>query len=226
MLYLADENKADDAMTEIASLVETGHIVLAPDVRGKGETAGSGTRNGAFATWFSADYKIPMMAFQVNKSLVGMRAQDIVRAVDLISSMPGENSSRVVAVGKGAGTVPLLHAAAFDNRITTLIIEEGPVSWKMVVESRYHRNQLDNVVLGALTAYDLPILAATLAPRPLVLANLVNPAGHLLPVSEVADRYTLATDCYKLLGRPENLVIAERQPGVSLAEAFVNVLNR
>ena len=226
VLYLADENKADDAMTEIASLVKTGHMVLAPDVRGKGETAGSGTGNGAFATRFSADYNIPMMAFHVNKSLVGMRAQDIVRAVDLLSSLLGENSSRVVAVGKGAGTVPLLHAAAFDNRITTLIIEEGLVSWKMVVESKYHRNQLDNVVLGALTAYDLPILAATLAPRTLVLANLANPVGHLLSVSEVADRYTLAADCYKLLGRPENLVIAERQQGVSLAEAFANVLNR
>jgi len=226
VLYIAGENKASDAMTEIASLVEAGHMVLAPDVRGQGETARSGTKSGAFATWFSSDYDIPMMAFQVKKSLVGMRTMDIVRAVDLLSSLTGENASRLVAVGKGAGAIPLLHAAAIDNRITTLILEEGLVSWKVMVESKYHRNQLENVVLGALTVYDLPVLAATLAPRTLVLANLADPLGHSLSTDEVADEYTLAAECYNLLNRPENLIIAGRQQGVSLAEAFANVLSR
>jgi cephalosporin-C deacetylase-like acetyl esterase len=226
VLYLADRNKADDAMTEIASLVENGHMVLAPDVRGKGETARSNGKSGSFAEWFSEDYDIPMMAFHVNKTLVGMQTVDIMSAVDLLTSLYKDNSSRLIAVGKGSATIPLLHAAAFDSRITSVILEGGLVSWKAVVESKYHRNQLDNVVPGALAVYDLPLLAATIAPRPMVLANSVNPLGRRLSLSEQTDQHILARDCFSVLGEPQNLIIADRRQGIPLARAYANVLGR
>ncbi|MEA2063262.1 MAG: acetylxylan esterase [Gemmatimonadota bacterium] len=227
ILYVSSGNKADDAETDIRSLVEKGHTVFAPDLRGWGETARESTKPGAFATWFSRDYDIPMMAFQVNRSLVGMRTLDLMRAVDVITSLSsGRGQSPVVAIAKGMATVPLLHAAALDYRIVSVILDQGLVSWKSVVGSKYHRDQLENVVLGALNAYDLPALAAALAPRPLVLDNLSDPLGHPLAISEVADRYTLATECYGLLGKPENFLITSRQKGLSLAEAYANILTR
>jgi len=212
VLYASHNNKAEDAGDDIASLVARGYLVLAPDVRGKGETARSSARGGWFWEWFSRDWGIALMAFHVKKTLVGMRALDLVRAVDVLHAVGKNNSPQVVAIAKGSAGVPLLHAAAFDNRIAKVIIEDGLVSWKAVVQAKYHRRQLDNVVIGALAEYDLPVLAATLSPRTLILSNMVDPMGHRLPVEKIAQQYKQALHCYRILKRPANLLIAERQP--------------
>ncbi|HUU29496.1 MAG TPA: acetylxylan esterase [archaeon] len=224
VLYASDGSKASDAGGDIASLVAKGHVVLAPDMRGKGETARSIQARSDFAEWFSDDWQIAFMAFQVDKDLVGMQAADLVRAVDVIAALNGDRITQVVAVGKRSAGVPLLHAAALDNRISKVIIEEGLVSWRSVVEAKYHRLQLDNLVVGALRVYDLPALASTLAPRTLVLTNMADPMGHRLPPEEVAREYKLALDCYKALDRRGNILIGERQQGLDLAEAYAKAL--
>ena len=226
VLYASHNSKAEDAAGDIAALVAAGHTVLAPDVRGKGETARPSRRSGLFQKWFSADWDVPMMAFHVKKSLVGMRTLDLVRGVDVLNVLHGGSSLPVIAVGKGSAAVPLLHAAAFDNRISRVIIEGGLVSWKAVVEAKYHRDQLDNVVMGALAEYDLPSLASALAPRMLVLANVADPMGHILSPEQVAAEYGQTKHCYRTLGRLENLLLAERQAGLEITRAYTSALRR
>jgi len=224
VLYAADRDKSADLNGDIAALVARGHTVLAPDVRGKGETRREKQPREDFYKWFSEDWQIPIMAFQVGRDLVGMRALDLIRAVDVLLGLNGNRPKEIVAVGKGSAGVPLVHAAALDNRISRVIIERGLVSWKAVVEAKFHRRQLDNVVLGALAAYDLPALAACLAPRPLLLFNAADPMGHSLSVDRVTEDYKQAVYCYKLMNLPENLIIAESHKDISLVEAFPNVL--
>ncbi len=226
VLYAAHNSKTDDAGGDIAVLVAAGHTVLAPDVRGKGETARPSRRSSLFQEWFSPDWDIPMMAFHVKKSLVGMQALDLVRGVDVLKAVHGNRNSQVIAVGKGSAGVPLLHAAAFDNRISRVILEGGLVSWRAVVEAKYHRHQLDNVVLGALAEYDLPALAAALAPRTLVLANVADPMGHTLAPEQVAAEYDQTNHCYKTLGHLENFLIAERQAGLEITRAYAAAFRR
>jgi hypothetical protein len=225
VLYAAHNSKADDAGGDIAALVAAGHTVLAPDMRGKGETARPSRRSGLFQSWFSSDWDMPMMAFHVKKSLVGMRALDLVRSVDVLNAVGGSNLP-IIAVGKGSAAVPLLHAAAFDSRISRVILEGGLVSWKAVVEAKYHRGQLDNVVLGALADYDLPALAGTLAPRMLVLGNVADPMGHTLAPEKVSAEYGQTGHCYKTLDRRENFLIAERQAGLEITQAYVAAFRR
>jgi len=226
VLYAAHNSKSDDAGGDIAELVAAGHTVLAPDVRGKGETARPSRRSGLFQKWFSPDWDIPIMAFHVKKSLVGMRALDLVRAVDVLNAAGGGRNLPAIAVGKGSAVVPLLHAAAFDNRISHVILEGGLVSWRAVVEAKYHRSQLDNVVLGALAHYDLPALAASLAPRMLVLGSTADPMGHTLAPEQVADEYGQARHCYKTLNRLENFLIIERPAGLKITQAYKAAFTR
>ncbi len=226
VLYAAHNSKADDAGGDIAALVAEGYTVLAPDVRGKGETARPSKRSSLFQEWFSPDWDIPMMAFHVKKSLVGMQALDLVRGVDVLKAVHGNRNSQVIAVGKGSAAVGLLHAAAFDNRISRVILEGGLVSWKAVVKAKYHRRQLDNIVLGALAEYDLPALAAALAPRTLVLANVADPMGHTLAPEQVAAEYGQIEHCYKILGRLGNFLIAERQAGLEITRAYAAAFRR
>ncbi|MFH1070856.1 MAG: acetylxylan esterase, partial [Candidatus Glassbacteria bacterium] len=77
VLYVPAEGKADEIGEDISALAAAGHIVLVPDVRGKGETARLSKRDDLFQKWFSPDWDMALMAFHVRKSLVGMRAADL-----------------------------------------------------------------------------------------------------------------------------------------------------
>jgi len=226
VLYAADENKAYDAATEIAALVAAGHIVLAPDVRGKGELArGDIEVNDTFAHWFARDWQIAMMGLQVKKPLVGMRALDLVRAVDVLTGWEKTKASHVVAVGRGSGCIPLLHAAVLDERIQATVLDGGLVSWESMLNSHLHRQQLDNVVLGVYREYDLPLLAAALAPRPLMLVGPADAMGHPVPPDSARAGFAQAAACYSLLGASGMPMVTERPAGVRLAAACAALLN-
>jgi len=226
ILYLPHNDKADDLSSDIAELVKAGHTVLAVDLRGKGETARQDVRSDGFYDWFSVDWDIAMMALQLEKPLVGMRVVDILRAVDVLAGLDdGETHlSGIVAVGKGSSCVPLLHAALLDRRISGVILEGGLFSWKAVVERKLHRRRFDNIVPGALIDYDLPVLAAGLAPCPLALAETEDPMGNPLNPEEVKALYSQALHCYRLMGRPENLLIKERPQDFPIVKAYDTIL--
>ena len=225
VLYAADWSKSEDAAGDIAALAAGGRPVLAPDVRGKGEGARLSGKSGPFQDWLSRDWALALMAFHVNKSLVGMRAVDLVRSLDALAELCGDRKSGMTVLAKGSAGVPALHAAALDNRISSVIIEGGLASWKAVVEAKYHRGQLDNAVLGALAQYDLPLLASALAPRTLVLSNTSDPMGHVLPLEQAALEYQAAAHCYKILNRSQNLRFAIRQEGLEVLRAYPNALS-
>lgn len=225
VLYAADESKNTDAAGEIASLVKAGYQVLAPDVRGKGESGREIEINEQFAEWFARDWQIAFMALQVKKNLVGMRALDLVRAVDVLLTWERIKVSKVVAVGRGSGCIPLLHAAVLDERIAGLVLDGGLWSWETMINSHLHRGQLDNVILGVYREYDLPLLAASLAPRPLALSNPADALGHMVHPDSVRSGYSQAAACYKLTGAPSMPLVIERPAGVNIAEACAGVLD-
>ena len=83
---------------------------------------------------------------------------------------------------------------------------------------------MDNVVLGALAVYDLPALAAAIAPRPLVFGNSANPMGNVLPAEKAAEFYGQARHCYNLTGAGANLAFIVRQEGLTIRRAYAAVL--
>ena len=60
----------------------------------------------------------------------------------------------------------MLHAALLDEKglIKEVTLERSLSSWEDLVKQGISRDQLGNVVPGALRVYDLPDLAARLAP--------------------------------------------------------------
>ena len=87
-------------------------------------------------------------------------------------------------VGVGAAGPVVLHAALLDRHglIKRVTLERSLVSWADVVERGLSRDQMGNVVPGVLRAYDLPDLAARLAPLPLTIEMPVDAIGE--PVSQ------------------------------------------
>ena len=73
----------------------------------------------------------------------------------------------------------LLYAAAFDTTISRIALIEPYSSYRSIVMNRlYNSSYIHSAVSGAIKAYDLPDLAASLAPRKLMMAGVTDGLGN------------------------------------------------
>ena len=202
VLVLAGEGKVQAARSDgpVKRWVEKGHFVQAMDLRGYGELS-----PGAKADPVGADWKEAFLGFHLNRSLVGQRAGDILSYIKGLG--PNALKPGGILVGTGAAVPAVLHAAVLEDRFTEIVLEHGLVSWSSVVRAPFSHGQLANVVPGALAHYDLPDLAALLAPRKLTIKAPVDGEGKPVAQAELERAYARAREAYKAAGAEQNLVL-------------------
>ncbi|MBI1355510.1 MAG: prolyl oligopeptidase family serine peptidase [Acidobacteria bacterium] len=190
----------------IEKLVEQGRVVFALDLRGWGETGARDVRGGAFADYFGA-YGPAMTAFLLDDSLLGLRVRDVATALAWMASRPEIDAGRISAVGVGEASVPLLHAAVLDERLAELRLERMLISYQAVVKQRIHRRVFESVARGVLRQYDLPQLAAAIAPRPVTVMHPLEPNGVEARKAEAEGAYIAATKAYAQAGVPASFAV-------------------
>ena len=89
-------------------------------------------------------------------------------------------------------TVPALFAAVLEPAIGSLYLADGLVSFRSIVETELYRYPLGNFVPRLLAHTDLPELTASLAPRGVTLAGMIDATGKRLPVETVLAEYASA----------------------------------
>ncbi len=156
--------------------LRAGEAVLSIDARGFGETAKSPGKSVDWQRYFG-DYDTAMTAILVGKPIVVMRAEDISAAAGLLTQRDDVDASRLSLYGFEAGAVPALYAAALDQRIRAVTLDGVLTSYQSVIEGRIHRRVFEQVVPGALRAFDLPDVARWIAPRPVRILSKVDPLG-------------------------------------------------
>jgi hypothetical protein len=211
LMVSGDGKKASAPDAE--QLVTSGMVVLSIDARGFGETQINTDLNSKEFDHYFGDFRDAMTALLVGKTMVGMRALDITRAVDLLSARRDVDANRIYAYGKKGGSVPVLYAAVLDRRIRKVILEGMLSSYDSVVKNKIHRQVLESVVPGALKFYDLPDLVAALAPRRVSIVSGTDPIGHELPMSAVRNEYKRAVEAYRHMGMERAIHILDRGPG-------------
>jgi cephalosporin-C deacetylase-like acetyl esterase len=184
----------------IEKLVLAGRRVLALDLRGMGETAPAIPSNKR-PDYFGVDWKEAFLGLHVDRPLLGQRVYDLMAVLQA----RGEKKVHVIAV-ELAGPVAL-HAAALDPRIHKLTLERSLGSWTSVVENPISHNQLANVVPGVLAAYDLPDLAALLAPMPLAIRDAVDGVQAFTTQDELNRTYAGCRATYERLGASKKLTL-------------------
>ncbi len=209
-VYVHPRGKAE-ARADVEPLVKAGLIVLAIDARGWGETRSDSDRYGSDWPRYFGDYESAMTALLVAKPLVAMRAADVSRGVDLLAARAEVDPGRIGAIGRDAGALPTLYAAAFDARIRSVALERMLVSYESVVQHRVNRQVMEGIVVGALRSYDLPDLVGWLAPRSVSIVDPVDPVGMNVPLAEANRSYARASAAFARAGAPEGLRIARRR---------------
>jgi cephalosporin-C deacetylase-like acetyl esterase len=212
-IIMADGRGKANTASEAEKLVASGAIVLCIDLRGLGETRPETATKGSDWTRYFGDFDSAMTGLLIGRPLVGMRTMDVQQGVNLLSARADIDPERIYAIGRGPAAVPVLHAAALEARIKKVALDGMLVSYKSAVQANVHQQVFENVVRGALTAYDLPELAASMSPRPVWIIDAVNPMGQPLGIEEVRREYGTRADAVRILRRQP-----EEQPGASYLE--------
>jgi pimeloyl-ACP methyl ester carboxylesterase len=199
LVVLVHDRGAAATAAEAAKLAG-GRRVMTVDPRGFGETA-PGVAKGKAPT-FGVEYKESFLALHLNRPLLGQRAADLLGVVGATAPESGAE-----LVGFGSAAPVALHAAALDERVQAVTLDGGLVSWENVVRTPISHNQLASVVPGVLKVYDLPDLAASLAPRPLTIRNPVDAAGKPLSKEAAEEAYKAVREAYKKAGAADKFTL-------------------
>jgi cephalosporin-C deacetylase-like acetyl esterase len=160
---------------EFVRLAKSGHIVMAFQPR---DVLGEPQANAANQLALGQYMPELLRAIIVGKTIVGMRADDTIRAVSWLAARPDVDRSALTVYGRGAEGIVALHAAAVDTRITEVVVENTLVSYRMALEAGLHRNLSEVDIPGILNHYDVGDLLEAISPRPVFLVNPVNPMGQ------------------------------------------------
>src|ERR1051326_421596 len=103
-IVFADAKGKASAAAEAEELAMKGFIVLAPDLRGFGETQPSIDRRDYFVRAFG-DYANTTTALLIGKTMPGMRALDVTAGVDLLSARNDVDPARITVTGRAAAAL-------------------------------------------------------------------------------------------------------------------------
>jgi cephalosporin-C deacetylase-like acetyl esterase len=217
-VLLVDGNGKMASASDAEMFAGSGMVVLTIDARGFGESRVAADMSGSEFDRYFGDYDDAMTALLVGKNLVGMRAGDILRGIDLLAERADVDPARIHACGIGSGAVPLLFASVLDTRIRRIALDGMLASYESVVTNKVHRQVFENVIPGVLKSLDLPDLAAALVPREVWIVSGTDPLGHPLTAGEMSAQYNHALDDFRRAGAEGALHIVDRKPDQSIAE--------
>jgi hypothetical protein len=169
VLYLHPDGKSAEAGPggEMETLAQQGCLVVAPDIPNSGELAGGpmpAGGDGPRRLWYGF--------VSLGQSTLGSQVADVLRATRFVEQRFGVPPAAVFAVARGTFGPLLLHTAAIEGVFARVALVEAPLSYRSIVlAERYELTYTTAAVPAALTAYDLPDLAACLAPKKLLLAD-------------------------------------------------------
>jgi dienelactone hydrolase len=186
----------------VRPLVDAGTAVLAIDPRGTGETAPVGVNRERNYRGFVHDDETSLTyeALGAGVTMLGMRTRDVLHAIDYLETRSEVDRSRISAVGHGSGALVVLHAAALDQRIRSVAALGALLSYAAVVDNEIYAHRPSLFPPGALSKYDLPELAALVAPRSLLLLNSVDQVHERVELDRVAQTYRAASRIFDLSG--------------------------
>jgi cephalosporin-C deacetylase-like acetyl esterase len=110
-------------------------------------------------------YLLSLRADLVGRTLVGLRVDDAIRAIDYLSSRADVDPARISAVAGGHMGLVLLHAGVLDRRIRHIEISHVLSSYRSLLDAPLPTGAPEDVIPGVLLHYDVPDLERALKPR-------------------------------------------------------------
>jgi dienelactone hydrolase len=172
------------------SLAQKGYPVCAADLRGVGDLwpeCGRGSPRYARSHNDEENYAWASLIF--GKPLLGQRVTDILALSRGLRSHPNLTGRKLIVAALNTMTVPALVAAALDSNIDQLYLAGGLVSFQSIIETEDYSYPFGNFVPNLLKHVDLPDIAASIAPRRIVLAGAIGVDNSRMALPAVREIY-------------------------------------
>lgn len=225
---IAEEDSDGMEFGVLEKLASKGCLVVAVEVRGIGLTAPPHSlevpESEPFHQLFDVETGAAYMAWFVNESLLGMRVRDVLRSVDYTLSRSDVAKDGVHAIGVGRGALWLLYSAALDNRVQAAVCDRGLLSYRHLATADRYLYGADIFVPDVLRQFDLPDVAGTLADRSLVVLSPLNAMKQPVEIGEARNAYERTAQAYAAVRAAGRFKIAQREPGIELADQYLRAL--
>ncbi|MGA7155355.1 MAG: acetylxylan esterase [Acidobacteriaceae bacterium] len=117
-------------------------------------------------------YLLSLRADIVGRTLLGIRVDDVIQAVDALAACGDVDSHNISAIGSGHMGLVLLHAAVLDPRLAHVTVSHSLVSYRSLLHAPLPIGAPEDVLPGVLLHYDIPDLVRVLGARATVIAPL------------------------------------------------------
>jgi dienelactone hydrolase len=196
-------------------LLDKGWTVVAPDLRGTGETKPAST-----AVARAPDHNIAEHGLWLGRPMLSQWLFDVSCLLDWIAAQPTLDKEHIAVVGIGpAGVIAMCAGGIFEDRVASVAAVDSLSSF--VTDQEYAAGTpMSLLAPGILRAGDIPHLAATTAPRKLVIAGGLSPQSKKLTDKELKAAYTYTSGMYKLLGAENKLTINAEMRAEEIAKAL------
>ena len=153
---------------------------------------------------------LSLRAFLVGKTIVGMRMDDTIRAVDWLCARQDVDRSAITAYGNGPLGMVLLHAAALDTRLGRVVVENTLTTYRMIIDQPVHRNVSEVVIPGILRKYDTGDLLLAVYPRPVTIINPQDAVGAAVSEEEFRKDLAYVFQSDQKLGQAQRIRLMSR----------------
>ena len=191
LLIIVEPNGRNTAWGEgglYQRLAAEGAAVCVPDLRGIGDLRPEYSPGApGYAGEHEDEDNYAWASLILGRSLLGQRVTDLLAVMEALGA--SEWGGRPMLAARGQLTIPALCAAALAPQVDALYLADHLLSWRSLVETEMYRYPLANFVPNVLRSTDLPEIAASLAPRKITIAHILDGAGQPVPVQDARRAY-------------------------------------
>ncbi len=133
----------------------------------------------------------------------GVEAWNSVRAIDYLQTRKEVDGERIGVTGRSGGGAYSWWIAALDERIKAAVPVAGITDLENHVVDGCVTGHCDCMFMVNTYRWDYPLLAALVAPRPLLISN--TDKDRIFPLEGVVRTHAKVREIYRLYGKPRNL---------------------
>ncbi|WP_442506527.1 alpha/beta hydrolase [Novipirellula sp. SH528] len=133
----------------------------------------------------------------------GVEAWNGIRSLDYLQSRPEVDGERMGVTGRSGGGAYSWYIAALDERVKAVVPVAGITSLKNHVVDGCVEGHCDCMYMVNTYRWDYPMVAALIAPRPLLISN--TDKDSIFPLDGVVDVYSKVRSIYKLYDKEKNV---------------------
>ncbi|MFC2076309.1 acetylxylan esterase [candidate division KSB1 bacterium] len=210
VLLISERGKSGE-LELFRRLVAEGHTVAAVDLRGYGESKttalSSRDRSGGWMAQLlgTESMRYGYGARHTGRTFIGFRIYDLLQTMKALPQLGLDNQA--VLIARGGTGILALQAAVIDPNIKAVCVWRSLTSYMDLIRTPLYHVRFYDMVPNVMDAYDLPDLAAALAPKPLALVSPIDPKLELAGKSDVESAYKSAAATYKNLKAAKSFAI-------------------